>query len=136
MYKCILVPIDLSHTEKGAATLEVANRLKDDDGQVVLVNVVADFPQYVSAEIPKDLLEKQKADSQAALERIANKTGAGCRVHVRTGRAPREILTTAQDVKADLIIVGSHQPGLEDYLLGSTAARVVRHATCSVLVMR
>jgi len=36
----------------------------------------------------------------------------------------------------DLIIVGSHKPGLQDYLLGSTAARVVRHAMCSVLVGR
>ena len=36
----------------------------------------------------------------------------------------------------DLIIVASHRPGLQDYFLGSTAAKVVRHAKCSVLVIR
>ncbi|MBT8474881.1 MAG: universal stress protein, partial [Alphaproteobacteria bacterium] len=36
----------------------------------------------------------------------------------------------------DCIIIMSHQPGLQDYFLGSTAARVVRHAHCAVHVMR
>ncbi len=34
------------------------------------------------------------------------------------------------------IIVASHKPNVGDYLLGTTAARVVRHATCSVFVVR
>ncbi len=36
----------------------------------------------------------------------------------------------------DCIVIGSHKPGLSDYLLGSTAARVVRHAPCAVHVYR
>ena len=35
-----------------------------------------------------------------------------------------------------MIVIASHDPGLVDYLLGSVAARVVRHAHCSVLVTR
>ena len=35
-----------------------------------------------------------------------------------------------------MIVIASHDPGLADYLLGSTAGRVVRHAHCSVLVVR
>ena len=42
----------------------------------------------------------------------------------------------AEEKKAELIIVASHQPGLQKYFLGSTAAKVVRHATCSVIVVR
>jgi nucleotide-binding universal stress UspA family protein len=38
--------------------------------------------------------------------------------------------------EADLIVVGSHRPAMKDYLLGTNAARVVRHAHCSVLVVR
>ena len=38
--------------------------------------------------------------------------------------------------QADLIIIASHKPGFQDYFLGSTAAKVVRHAPCSVLVVR
>ena len=37
---------------------------------------------------------------------------------------------------ADLIVVGSHRPAMKDYLLGTNAAPVVRHATCSMLVAR
>ena len=47
-----------------------------------------------------------------------------------------EILGVAEEVEADLIIVGSHRPVMKDYLLGTNAARVVRHARCSVLVAR
>ena len=37
---------------------------------------------------------------------------------------------------ADLIIIGSHRPAMSTYLLGSNATTVVRHAGCSVLVVR
>ncbi len=39
-------------------------------------------------------------------------------------------------MKADLIVVGSHRPNWSTYLIGSNAANIVRHAQCSVLVMR
>ena len=47
-----------------------------------------------------------------------------------------EILGVAEEAEADLIIVGSRRPAMKDYLLGTNAARVVRHARCSVLVAR
>ena len=47
-----------------------------------------------------------------------------------------EILAFAEEVGGDLIVVGSHRPAMKDYLLGTNAARVVRHARCSVLVAR
>jgi nucleotide-binding universal stress UspA family protein len=52
------------------------------------------------------------------------------------GTAYEEILRVAGDIKSDLIVMGSHRPNMEDYLLGPNAARVVRHANCSVLVVR
>jgi len=45
-------------------------------------------------------------------------------------------LAVAEEAVADLIVVGSHRPAMKDYLLGTNAARVVRHARCSVLVAR
>jgi nucleotide-binding universal stress UspA family protein len=48
----------------------------------------------------------------------------------------KEILRYAEVVKADLVVMSANRPGLEDYLLGPNAARVVRHANCSVLVVR
>jgi len=47
-----------------------------------------------------------------------------------------EILGIAEEASADLVVVGSHRPAMKDYLLGTNASRVVRHARCSVLVAR
>ena len=46
------------------------------------------------------------------------------------------ILDTAKRIGANLIVVQSHRPELTDYLLGPNAAHVVRHADCSVMVVR
>ena len=43
---------------------------------------------------------------------------------------------TEWETDTDCVVIASHRPGLQDYLLGSTAARVVRHAACSVHVLR
>jgi len=96
--------------------------------------VIADVPAYVAAEMPKGLLDKNIASARASLERIAGEVAA--EVDVRTGHASTEILEEARKLGAKLIVIASHRPGLQDYFLGSTAARVVRHATCAVLVDR
>ena len=54
----------------------------------------------------------------------------------RAGGIYHELLQEAQDWNADLIVVGSHRPVMSDYLLGSNAKTIVRHAQCSVLVVR
>ena len=55
---------------------------------------------------------------------------------VRVGSVYKEALRFADDVEADLIVVGAHKPELKDYLLGPNAGQIVRHAKCSVLVVR
>ena len=55
---------------------------------------------------------------------------------VRIGGIYHEILGEAADWGADLIVIGSHRPVVIDYLLGSNAKTIVRHALCSVLVVR
>lgn len=47
-----------------------------------------------------------------------------------------EILRVAADLGRNLMVLRSHPPELKDYRLGPNAARVVRHAHCSVLVVR
>jgi nucleotide-binding universal stress UspA family protein len=57
--------------------------------------------------------------------------------HARFGKPAVEILRLAEEVGADLIIVGSHNhTGVRRWLLGSTAERVVREAGCPVVVAR
>jgi nucleotide-binding universal stress UspA family protein len=57
--------------------------------------------------------------------------------HLRTGRPYQEICDLAHEIKADLIILATRgNTGLKRILLGSTTERVVRFATCPVLVVR
>jgi universal stress protein A len=59
------------------------------------------------------------------------------KILVRTGSPFHEITEAARTLKVDLIIIATHgRSGLTRALLGSTAERVVRHATCPVLVLR
>ena len=56
---------------------------------------------------------------------------------IRAGDARSEILAAAAEWQADVIVLGSHgRHGIERFLLGSVSDNVVRHATCSVDVVR
>ncbi len=66
-----------------------------------------------------------------------NPTGFEYFIHARIGDPADELLGLAEECNADLIVVGTHgRSGLERLLLGSVAERVVRNASCPVLVMR
>jgi len=136
MYAKILVPVDLSATEKAEKILRKAENLLNPDGEIVLLNVVEDLPNYLAIDLPVDLIEnaiKDARDRLAALKQNAPRVGL---VEIRSGAPAREILAAAVDLHADLIIIASHTPDLTNYFIGATADRVVRHAKCSVLVDR
>jgi nucleotide-binding universal stress UspA family protein len=134
MYKTILVPIDLAHPEHGKEMIALAQAVATDEARIVLLNVMEAVPSYVVAQLPAGLHAEQAKKAKAALADLARESGA--EVDVQSGHAPSAILEGAQRIGADLIVIASHRPGLQDYFLGSTASRVVRHAPCAVLVHR
>lgn len=136
MYKTILVPIDLADSEKGKAMIKIARMMGDKDARIILITVIEIVPAYVAAQVPREILDKTGENAAEELKAIAKAAGIKPDIEVRSGAAHNAILDQAEKLEADLILVGSHKPGLEDYLLGSTAARIVRHARCSVLVIR
>jgi nucleotide-binding universal stress UspA family protein len=139
MLKTILVPIDVSQIEAGGIALDLARDLaKIRGGKLVLLNVVERVPGYAAVHIPPRFHEKAKSDASAGLKDLASKHGLAdtAEVVVRDGHPSLEILDFANKIGADAIVIASHDPGIADYLLGSVAARVVRHAHCSVFVAR
>lgn len=137
MYNNIIIAVDPAHGERGEQMATQARALMSKDCEVHLVSVVPELPGYVSFEIPEDIRAKVETETAASLHALAGKVGLKqAETRVRHGVPHREILAAADQSGADLIIIASHKPGLEDYLLGSTAGKVVRHARCSVLVVR
>ncbi len=136
MYNTILVPVDLAHCEKAAKMFTVVRKLANENAKVVLTSVIEDFPAYIAAELPSEVLVKSRQFAEQTLQDLAKDSGLDMRVEIRKGHPSTAILELADNVEADCIIVASHRPGFQDYLLGSTAARIVRHAECAVHVMR
>lgn len=139
----ILVPIDFSFHSKNA--LKYAVPLAERFGASLhLVFVVeptvypADlgFGQVVLPGIEEELREKGAEELEGLIEReIGSRVKASCAV--RTGSPHQEILAEAEERKVDLIVVATHgHSGVEHILFGSTADRIVRHATCPVLTIR
>ncbi len=78
---------------------------------------------------------KIRKELSARLEAMAE-GGPDITFAVVSGYPGTAIPDFAEKCGADLIVVPSHRPGLQDYFLGSTASRVVQSAQCSVLVLR
>lgn len=76
-------------------------------------------------------------ESLAAERKRCEEAGVVCQTSCEEGQPWETILQTAASVNADLIAVGDRRSGsvgLPERFLGSTAERVVRHASCSVVV--
>ena len=136
MYKTILVPVDMSHLEKGKSMIDVARAQGGKDTRIILLHVIEEIPNWVAAEIPAGILENTRQTIHEELHAVANAASIKAEVEIRSGHPYKTILSKAEEEDVDLIIIASHKPGLQDYFLGSTAAKVVRHARCSVLVVR
>jgi nucleotide-binding universal stress UspA family protein len=141
----VVVAFDFSHSAHAA--LERAIGIAARAPWHVLHVVCAIHPRVPFPALPADRIDIAYADrvQEAASEEIAALLDTvplaepvHYFVHARIGRKPAdEILGVAEDVGADLIVIGSKGlTGLERVMLGSTSERVVREAGCTVEVAR
>jgi nucleotide-binding universal stress UspA family protein len=134
MYNTIIIALALDQGH-GLRAMEIARKLGSKDTKIIAIHVIDQIPSYASyymtTENKKDI---QQAAKKAMAERIGKDKNA--EAVVLTGHPGRTITDYADKISADCIIVGSHKPGLKDFFLGSTAARVVRYAACSVHILR
>ncbi len=135
MYKNILVPVALDHGHDTAAAMKVAQKLRSEGGKITLLSVVEAIPGYVAGYLPEGQLEKNRAEVEVSLKADAGGV-KGVHTKVIVGHPGSSIVDYAKDQGIDLIVIASHKPGLQDFFLGSTAARVVRYSQCAVHVLR
>jgi nucleotide-binding universal stress UspA family protein len=137
----ILVPTDFSELSLKAIETAVA-LAKRFNAEIDLVHVLEPppFPEFGYANIP--IKEGGLRDvAEAAFDKLRKRIPALKELvkytPVRTGNAPYEIVQSARQLNADLIVIGTHgRTGLKRLALGSTTEKVVRHAHCPVLVLR
>jgi universal stress protein F len=135
MYKNILVPVIADEEHDNHASLRAAEKLAADGAKFTILHVMEPIPSFVLAEIPSDVLSRTRGEIEVAMSRMAQSL-LDCETKLISGHAGRAIIAYADENGVDCIVVASHRPGVTDYFFGSTAARVVRHAKCSVHVVR
>ena len=135
MYGNVLIPVALDHQRDTDKALAIARQLLAEGGRITLLNVVEKVPDYVAEYVVVKPAGRVVDETKARLEAEV-KDERDVRTYVATGHAAVSIIEFAGKKGVDLIVIASHRPGLQDYFLGSTAARVVRHAPCAVHVMR
>jgi nucleotide-binding universal stress UspA family protein len=141
MYKTILVAIDLNDEASCRKPLLSAVELARTFGArlhvLAVVREIEAILQAKSAPLGYDPIISYLENRIAALIRQVNAYDLQPKIIVTLGASIyAEILRVAEEAEADLVVVGSHRPAMKDYLLGTNASRVVRHARCSVLVAR
>jgi nucleotide-binding universal stress UspA family protein len=97
-----------------------------------------DEPSGVAADRRWALTARAEADATLAdAAALAGDAGIDARLYARQGDAADAILDVAEELGADLVIVGNKgMTGAERFLLGSVPNKVSHHAPCSVLIIR
>ncbi|TVQ29270.1 MAG: universal stress protein [Geminicoccaceae bacterium] len=131
MVETILLPVDVSKASLWKKSIDTAIELARQHGAKLHVLYVvpklernlARLPEHHKPELEKFMRAVVPDDVKATSE-------------LKAGTKHREICRAAERVKADLIVMGSHNPKMTDVLLGSHASSVVLNAPCSVYVVR
>jgi universal stress protein A len=137
----IVVPTDFSPESKKA--LRYASTLAAGCGAVLRLVHVVEPGSFVNDLANVAVIRDDKEVAQEAAVRLQCLAQdeveelIPVQAEVRIGKPYNEIVSVAKKLGADLIVIATHgYSGLKHALLGSTAERVVRHATCPVLVVR
>jgi nucleotide-binding universal stress UspA family protein len=141
MHKKILFPVDMEHSVEAKKALKICiEEARRSHAKITVMTVAPGFGMPIVASFFDDKIVKN------ALKEIARHLkqyvddnfpdDIKTKAIVVEGNPAELILKQAEKDKIDLIIIASHNVGLENVLLGSCAAKVVRHARCTVTVVK
>lgn len=142
MYNKILVPIDITEEDLTKKVIPHVERLaKLANAQVIFFHALPVASAIVNAysfgfDEFKDKATVQTEQYLHKLMESINLPQENLSFSIAFGNPRDEILSLANEIKPDLIILGSRRPNITTHLLGSNASGVVRGAQTSVLVVR
>ena len=136
--RTIVVPLDLSTDSLRA--LEFALPLALPFGARVHVVHVEEGAHQFSSIATSPILWSEAEAKRRLADEVELSFGVRPRredCHLRVGKPAQEIVATASELQADLIVIATHgRGGFKHLMLGSTTEKIIRHATCPVLVVR
>jgi nucleotide-binding universal stress UspA family protein len=141
VFRHILVPTDFSHRSEAAVSyaLQLA---KQAHGQLTLLHVLPEPSalDYTLGGFPETEQDRARKEASGLLDEAvakAKRTFLEIDSKLRTGLDLRhEILSTAKDISADLLVLTTHKfAGWKNLLFGSDAEEILEHAQCPILIL-
>lgn len=143
MYKNILVPVDVYEIGLADKALIHAQYLaQSSSAEIHLLHVIPKLTPELTRGFISDARKMDEYminNSREKLAGLAKKLTlpeSSVHLHIRSGNVRDEVTLLADELSAELIIIGSRNPGVQSHLLGSDAANIVRYAHVSVFVVR
>ena len=141
MFSKILVAVDGSAISDTAfrTVVEMARNLKATLHVIYVVETgfFSALPMDNTWEMMYSLLEKEGNETLTKARKFAQEHGMEIITHLKQGHAGNEIIHVAENVGADLIVLGSHGKSRVDrILIGSVSSFVVSHSPVTTMVVR
>lgn len=138
-YKKILIAVDSSEYSFNAAlkAMELAHLLDASVAAVCVVDASKALGNFDVGLLPGEALLALNKEAEQTLEQVAKMyTGREIMKFMPEGFPREEILRTAENWQADLIVMGTHgRTGLSHLLMGSVAEYVIHHSKVPLLIV-
>lgn len=139
-YKKILIAVDSSEYSMKAAKkgLELAHQLEAEVALLFVVDISKSLGNVDAGITHEQALVVLKREAEQTMDELAEMyNGNKLLKFMPEGNPEEDILKTAENWKADLLILGTHgRTGLKHLLMGSIAEHVIRHSVIPVMVVR
>ncbi|EOF4704049.1 universal stress protein UspG [Klebsiella sp. RHBSTW-00484] len=142
MYKTIIMPVDVFEMELSDKAVRHAEFLAQQDGVIHLLHVLPGSSSFTMSRFTADLRRFEEHLQHEAETRLQTMAGhfsidpSRIKTHVRFGTVRDMVNELANEIKADVVVIGSRNPSISTHLLGSNASSVIRHAHIPVMVVR
>ncbi len=142
MYKTIIMPVDVFEMELSDKAVRHAEFLAQQDGVIHLLHVLPGSSSFTMSRFTADLRRFEAHLQHEAETRLQTMAGhfsidpSRIKTHVRFGTVRDMVNELANEIKADVVVIGSRNPSISTHLLGSNASSVIRHAHIPVMVVR
>ena len=138
-YRSLLVPFDGSESSK-KALMKAGELAKLDGGEITVLYVIPRYEEmmdfFKTETIKKSLFQEAEKIVDVA-KKIAADLGVQIKAVVQEGHASEKIVEIAETLKNDLIVTGTHGwRGMNKAVMGSTAERIIAHASRPILIVR